>query len=318
MIQPLDLIKASQQTSAAFLVLGGVFLRAVQDALAKLTSSELSLWQFQFFRGFFNILLLILFIRFVFGKQVPMPRRVWAVALRSLFLVSSMGFFYAGIPYLGLAEVSAGLYVFPLFVVILSYVVLGERVGPLRSVAVFVGFFGTLLVLKPGTSIFTPVALLPVGAGFFYACTLLTTRKLCRDESPITLVFGAALTCLIMGAIGLLYLNDEVLKVGSVDWPYLFTGWRTAEVWMYGVIALYSALNLISNVSLAKAYQSAESSWLVPFHYSYIIFATLWGFIIWRHMPDLLTFLGILLIAASGIFVALQQQGETSHGNTVS
>ncbi len=260
----------------------------------------------------------ILFFRIFFGKHIPWPRRVWAVALRSLFLVSSMGFFYAGIPYLGLAEVSAGLYVFPLFVVILSYVVLGERVGLHRSAVIFVGFVGTLLVLKPGTTIFAPVALLPVGAGFFYACTLLTTRKLCRDESPITLVFGAALTCLIMGAIGLIYLSNQALEVDSIDWPYLFTGWRTAELWMYGVIALYSALNLISNVSLAKAYQSAESSWLVPFHYSYIIFATLWGFIIWRHMPDLLTFLGILLIAGSGMFVALQQQGETGGGNTVS
>ena len=121
-----------------------------------------------------------------------------------------------------------------------------------------------------------------------------------------------------MGAIGLLYLSNQTLEVDSVDWPYLFTGWQTAELWMYGVIALYSALNLISNVSLAKAYQSAESSWLVPFHYSYIIFATLWGFIVWRHMPDLLTFLGILLIAGSGMFVALQQQGETDRRNRIS
>ena len=295
---------------AAFLVVGGVFLLSGQDALIKVISSELSLWQFQFFRGALNMTLLALGVRVFLGRRIPPPRRLWVVSLRSLLMVGAMICFFAGVPYLSLAEMSAGLYVFPLFVVTLSCLVLGERVGPRRISAVILGFSGTVLVLQPGTDIFTPIAFLPVGAGFFYACTLLTTRKLCRDESPITLTFGVALVVFIMGAVGLFLLTEFNVEGSTSDWPFLLTGWRPLDLWVYGVIVVCSVLNLITTGSLAKAYQSAESSWLVPFDYSYMVFAALWGFIIWRHIPDLLTFCGILLIAASGIFIAWRQQGE--------
>ncbi len=297
-------------TLAAFLVVGGVFLLSGQDALIKVISSELSLWQFQFFRGALNITLLVFCVRIILRRGIPAPRRIWVVSLRSLLMVGAMVCFFAGVPYLSLASMSAGLYVFPLFVVILSSIVLGERVGPRRIAAVFLGFFGTLLVLRPGTDIFTPIALLPVGAGFFYACTLLTTRKLCRDESPITLTMGVGIVVLIMGAIGLCFFAGQNMEGFPVDWPFLMTGWRSVDLWVYGVIIVCSVINIITTGSLAKAYQSAESSWLVPFDYFYLVFATVWGFVIWRYIPDLVTFCGILLITASGIFVAWRQQGK--------
>ena len=308
------LISPGMQTDrpkfAAFLVVGGVFLLSGQDALIKVISSELSLWQFQFFRGALNMILLALGVRVFLGRWIPPPRRLWVVSFRSLLMVGAMICFFSGVPYLSLAEMSAGLYVFPLFVVTLSCLVLGERVGPRRISAVILGFSGTLLVLQPGTDIFTPIAFLPVGAGFFYACTLLTTRKLCRDESPVTLTFGVALAVFIMGTVGLFLMTKFDVKGSTSDWPFLFTGWRPIDLWVFGVVVFCSVLNLITTSSLAKAYQSAESSWLVPFDYSYMVFAALWGFIIWRHIPDLLTFCGIFLIAASGIFIAWRQREE--------
>jgi len=107
-----------------------------------------------------------------------------------------------------------------------------------------------------------------------------------------------------MGAVGLLVFTDRPLAAYADAWPYVFTGWHSADFWVYGVIIGCSALNLTSNISLAKAYQSAETSWLAPFDYSYLVFATFWGFVIWRHVPDGLTLSGMLLIAVSGAFVA--------------
>ena len=110
------------------------------------------------------------------------PRRLGAVALRSLFLVGAMLCFFSGIPFLSLAEIASGLYLFPLIVALLSRVVLGEAVGPARLAAVATGFIGSMLILKPAAADFQAVSLLPVAAAFFYACMVLTTRRLCRGR----------------------------------------------------------------------------------------------------------------------------------------
>jgi len=291
---------------AALLMIGALFLLALQDAFVKISSSEVSLWHFQFFRAAFNLLLLAIFLR----GMPPPPKRLWAVALRSLLLCGAMVCFFSGIPFLGLADIAAGLYVFPLFIAVLSGFVLGEKVGPRRVVAILLGFGGTLLILKPGTEAFTPVALMPVGAALFYACTILTTRKFCRDESPVTLAFGVAVAFLIMGTVGLLVFSNEPFADYAIAWPYIFSGWKNVDLWVYGVIGICSALNLTANIALANAYQSAEPSWLAPFDYSYLVFATMWGFLIWGDMPDGLMLTGMFLIAGSGGFVAWRQRQE--------
>ncbi len=296
---------------AATLMVGSLFMLGLQDSFVKLASSDISLWQFQMIRAAINLVLLICLTRIVWGAASPRPKRLWAVALRSLLLTGAMVCFFGGVPFLNLAEMAAGLYVFPLFVVVLSTLVLRERVGPRRVAAILVGFGGTLLILKPGTEAFRPVMLMPVGAALCYAATILVTRRLCRAESPLTLAHGVAVAFLVLGTLGVLIFSGASDGRLAVDWPYLFTGWHAIDLWMLGLIAACSTLNLAANIGLAKAYQSAEVSWLAPFDYSYLIFATFWGFVFWRHVPDALTFLGMAMIAGAGAFVAWRERRET-------
>ena len=94
----------------------------------------------------------------------------------------------------------------------------------------------------------------------------------------------------------------------AAEWPYLLTGWHSIGLWVLALIATCSVLNLTANIALARAYQSAEASWLAPFDYSYIVFATFWGYVFWQHIPDELTFLGMAMIAGSGAFVAWREK----------
>ena len=71
----------------------------------------------------------------------------------------------------------------------------------------------------------------------------------------------------------------------AIEWPYLFTGWHEPALWVLAIVVVCSVLNLTANIGLAKAYQSAEASWLAPFDYSYMIFATFWGFVFWGDIP---------------------------------
>ena len=284
------------------------FSSGLQDGLIKLTSSHVSLWQMQLIRASGNLCLLFIVAGTVWGALPPAPKRLWAVALRSLFLTSAMVLFFGGVPFLELSEIAAGLYVFPLFVAVLSAVFLGEKVGPRRIGAVIVGFTGTLLILKPGTDAFQWISLMPVAAGLCYAATVLSTRRLCREEHPVTMAFGVALAFISVAVIGLVVMSIIDVGTAASKWPYLLTAWHPLEFWVAAIILICSTLNLTANISLTRAYQTAEASWLAPFDYSYLIFATFWGYVMWRHVPDALSILGMVLIAAAGTFVAWRER----------
>ena len=294
---------------ASVLMVSSLFMLSFQDSLVKYASQSISLWQFQCLRSFMNLLLLLILTRIIWGPGAwPNPKRLWAVLLRSLTLVLAMVFFFGGVTTLKLADIAAGLYTFPLFVAVLSILFLKERVGIQRSMAIAAGFAGTLLILKPGSDGFALVSLMPVGAGIAYACTVLITRKFCREESPVTLAYGVAIVFIFFGLVGVSVFSFEPFPKLAEKWPYLFTGWRPLTLTVVGLVAICSAINLVSNICLAKAYQTAEVSWLAPFDYSYLVFAAFWGFIMWDQVPDVYSILGMSLIAGSGIFVAWREK----------
>lgn len=295
---------------AASLMVFALFILGLQDSLVKTLSDAMSIWQYQLVRAAMNLVLLVLLTRLLWGRNCPPPQRVWAVALRSILLVTTMILFFGGVPFLSLSEIAAGLYVYPLFAAVLAALLLGEKVGPRRIVAILAGFTGTLFILKPGTDAFKPVALMPVAAAVCYAGTVLSTRRLCRAESPVTLAYGVAITFLIVGAAGLALAPVLSPPAWKADWPYLFTAWHGLDGTLLALIAVCSVLNVTANITLSKAYQSAEASWLAPFDYSYLVFATFWGFVFWRHVPDVFTVLGMLLIAGAGTFVIWRENKE--------
>jgi drug/metabolite transporter (DMT)-like permease len=298
---------------AATMMVGSLCMLAFQDSLVKLISSDVSLWQYQFLRSLFNIGFLIILTKFVWGTRGLKPKSFRAVLLRSVFLGIGMSLFFGGIPFLSLSSVAAGLYVFPLFVAVMSGVVLGEKVGPRRVVAIALGFTGTVLILKPGTDAFELVGLMPIGAAFFYALTILTTRKICREESPVTLTFAVSFVFIIMGSTGLMTFSGGTFPDQAASWPYLFTGWNPIGIGILGIVLACSLLNMFATIGLAKAYQNAESSWLAPFDYSYLIFATFWGVVMWDDLPDLWSFVGMALIAGAGMYVAWRERLESQN-----
>ncbi|MEM7424545.1 MAG: DMT family transporter [Pseudomonadota bacterium] len=294
---------------ASMLMVGSLFMLSFQDSMVKYASQSISLWQFQCLRSFMNLLLLLVLTRIIWGAGAwPNPKRLWAVVLRSITLVLAMVFFFGGVASLKLADIAAGLYTFPLFVAVLSVLFLGERVGIQRTLAIVLGFVGTVLILKPGSDGFTLVSLMPVGAGVAYACTVLITRKFCREESPVTLAYGVAIVFIMAGMMGVTVFSFEPFPALAKEWPYLFTGWRPLSLFVLSLVALCSLINLISNICLAKAYQTAEVSWLAPFDYSYLVFAAFWGYVMWDQVPDGYSILGMALIAGSGVFVAWREK----------
>jgi len=272
-------------------------------------SSHLSLWQFQSSRALLNVLFVLLLARLTMRGFHLIPHNKLAVFFRSLMHVGAMMCFFGSAPFLTMAEIAGGLYTFPLFVAVLGAVVLKENVGVRRIVAILVGFAGTLLILRPGTDSFRLVALLPVGAGFCYAIFIVITRRFCKAESPVVLTLFSNVLIFCSGCLGMLTLTLLQPPDRMVDqFPFILSPWLPMLSWMVLLVIVCTIFNVIGNITMSKAYQSAESSFLAPFDYSYLVFASFWGFVFWRDVPEALTLVGMVMIAASGIFVAWRER----------
>lgn len=306
------ILSSSSEDSQSFaigLMLASLIMLSAQDALVKSISLETSLWQFQVYRALLNLLYTAIIVWWLLPGESLRPNYLPAVVCRSLFHVCALSFFFSGAPFLSLAEMAAGLYTFPLFVVLLSYFVLGERIGHRRVLAVFAGFCGTLLILKPGSEAFRPVTLLPVCAGLSYGCFVVTTRRFCRTENPVVLVLASNLMIVVVGVIGWISvikapLSDQLRS----EYPFVLSPELSMSTWVFGIVLVCAVLNTTANITIGKAYQSAESSFLAPVDYSYLIFATGWGWLLWRDIPSPSIIMGMCLIASAGLFVAWRER----------
>jgi drug/metabolite transporter (DMT)-like permease len=293
---------------AITLMLGGLVCLSLQDGLIKIISIETTLWQLQAYRALLNIALVYFIARQLMPGMSIKPKRPAIVAMRSMFQVGALTLFFGGAPFLSLAQMAGGLYTFPLFVGLFGWL-LGEPVGPRRIVAIAAGFFGTLLVLRPEAGSFSAINLMPVGAGFCYALFVITTRRLCRDETPAALVLGANVGIASVGFIGLLLVPWLPVSQSTRDaFPFLLTSDAPWIPLVVIVIVSCSLLNTIGNLCLSKAYQSADSSFLAPIDYCYLLFATGWGIVLFSDYPTPLILLGLSLIASAGIFVAWRER----------
>jgi drug/metabolite transporter (DMT)-like permease len=211
--------------------------------------------------------------------------------LRSAFLLAATLCFFGALRYLPLAEGSAITFLAPIFVIVLSGPLLGERPTRSRWVASVAGFMGILILVRPGSAIFHPATLLLVVAALCNALYFLMTRKLAGENAYTTLVYSA-----LVGTVGLSLALPWQLHGGA---PTLH------EAALFFLLGLFAGLG---HWFVISAYLLAPASLLTPFAYLQMIWATLYGFAIFGQLPDHWSALGIAVIVASGLWLALQER----------
>ena len=156
---------------------------------------------------------------------------------------------------------------------------------------------------------FIILQLLPIMAGFFFACNIVLIRKYCRKETVISLTLAVGVMFFISACLGIIIFeflyHSEFLRVQA---PFVFIGWPKLTLIILFFSISCSFLNVIGNILLAKAYQTAESSWLAPIDYSYLIFAAIWGKLLFDIWPTYLNIIGISFIAVSGMLIAWRER----------
>jgi drug/metabolite transporter (DMT)-like permease len=213
---------------------------------------------------------------------------------RSLCLVVATLCFFGALRFLPLAEGSAISFLAPMFAIVLSRPVLGERPTRARWIAAIVGFAGILILVRPGSAVFHPATGLLVMAAISNALYQLLTRRLPND-SPHTTLFYSALV------------GTAVLSVGIpfAELPASFE-WRDALF-----LVLLGFLAGIGHWMLIAAFLRAPASLIAPFTYLQMIWATLYGFLVFGQLPDGVSALGMAVIVASGVGLIVHERRRT-------
>ena len=275
-----------------FLVAG--FCLSSLDATAKYLVRDHSLWVVVWARYAGQMVVVTPFAWHRAGPGFWRTRKPGLQLLRSLFLVLATLGFWGGLRYLPLAEASSITFLAPSFVVVLSWPLLRERATRARQIASTVGFIGILILLRPGSAVMHPAVVLLLAAALANALYQLLTRRLLDEKLPTTLFYSASVGTVVL-TLGLPFATDvpRLMAIGI------------APLVLLGVLAG------IGHWCMAHAYLLAPASLLTPFTYLQILWATAFGYLMFGQHPDRLSALGMAVVVASGVALALWERRRT-------
>ena len=204
--------------------------------------------------------------------------------LRSVLSIIESACFILSFRYLSLADAHSIASLTPVLVVALSAIILREHVSLRTWVAIFIGFIGVLIIMRPGLSIFDPKSLIPLAGAFFLSIYQIVTRKASEKDSTETSLFYTSIVGIfLMGIIGYSFWQP------LMDYSILF----------FIAIGIFFSLGLYFQII---ALSMARAGIIQPFHYTLIFWAIILGYIFYDDFPDIPTLIGASVITVSGIY----------------
>lgn len=265
-------------------MLSGFFCFAAGDVQAKFLTETMHPVQIVWFRqiGLFMGVALFLMFKGFHHLRSAMPllqigRGVTATLSAICFIV--------GVSFVPLADAVAVTFIAPFIVTILGALILREPVGLRRWIAVGVGFFGMLIVIRPGMGVFHPAILFIVVAASMFAARQILSRWLSGADSIATTVAYTSITSTVLASLAL---------------PFV---WQSPEEpFLWAVAAGLAAAAALGEFLVIRALDIAQAVVVAPMHYSMILWGTFYGYMVFADLPDLWTVVGCLVIVASGLY----------------
>ena len=271
------------------LMLASVFLFTVNDALGKWMVAAYPVGQFILLRAAASLIMISPYAWRAGIAPFRDSRRKGLQFWRIVFASVEMGLFFWAVSLLPLADTITFWLATPIYVTALSPLILGEKVGWRRWTAVAVGFVGVILAMRPTAATFTGPALIAIAGSIVYAFSLMATRAL-RDTPNTVLVTGQLLGSLVVGAV------------------FLPFGWKTPSLIDLGIVAVIAAFATVAVFWLNRALILAPASVVTPFQYTMIVWAVIFGYVMFGDIPDWQTIAGAAIIIGAGIYIFWREQ----------
>jgi drug/metabolite transporter (DMT)-like permease len=271
------------------IMLLAVALYSINDALIKWLVGTYHPIQIMFCRSFFTFFLLL---------GIVLHRSSWTglktnqkgyQTLRAIIMAASIPFYIYAFKILPLADAYAVAYVAPLFMAIFSIPILGEKIEKHAWIAICVGFAGILIMMRPGSIVFSLGGLSALVGGILWALALVMGRKLSKTEKNLSL------TLWFMGACILL---------SSSFAPFC---WQTPSLGDWGLFALSGMVGGVALMAITRAFELAPASIVGPLDYLIFVFGALIGYMVWGDIPDTFVIIGAFILVLSGLYLVYHE-----------
>jgi len=269
------------------------------DVAAKFASQSVSVGQVTLARMVVQALLMAPIMLIMRHGPWVNRAQMGLLTLRAALLLASTFTFVSALQVMPIADALAIIFVEPFIILALGAVLFGDLVGPRRILASLVGFIGALLVIQPNFVAFGAVALYPLGTALSFALYMLVTRRISREVAPEPMQFHTAwLGVVIIAPILALGagLDIEVLALSNPE-PHVW-----GQLFAVGVAAS------VAHMAITYALHNAPSATLAPLHYLEIITAVLFGWLFFGDWPNPLSWAGIAVISASGLYIIARER----------
>jgi len=221
--------------------------------------------------------------------------------LRGAIMSLAVMIFFATLRYMPIADALAVFFLEPFILTILSVIILKEKVGWRRRIAVLFGFIGAMFIVQPSYQVFGLVSLMPICTAFLFAVYLILTRQMASKDNPLTMQFASGVGGVItLGVVVSLATIFGLEDFASPDIPEFGIRW--------GLIFAIGALAAFGHLVVVLAFRLASASTLAPFQYLEIVTGTIIGYWLFGDFPDALKWFGIAIIISSGIYLFVRER----------
>ena len=242
------------------------------------------------------------------GLGLKVSRRAaWLLLARAATTIFATFGFVAALRVMAIADALAITFVEPFILLLIGKYVMREDVGRRRVIASIIGFAGALLVIQPAFVSFGLYALFPLMCALFFALYMLITRELSREVHPVSMQFLTALLAAIICVPMLAFGGSIGVDAVSFAWPV-----GIAMLWC----VLVGVAGTIAHMFMTYALRFAPSSTLAPVQYLEMVTAALFGYLVFNDFPNALTWVGIVIIVASGLYIIHRERINEREANT--
>ncbi len=268
----------------------GDFMFALNDAMGKWLVATLAVGQILAVRSVGSFIVLGPLIRRQGFAALFNVERPWLQVVRALVIASETAIFYASVFFLPLADVFSFYMAGPIYVAALSHVMLGERVGWRRWLAILVGFCGVLIMLQPSGD-FTIGSVFAIVGSVLFAFTIILGRML-RGTSDTTLVTWQTIASFVLGICIVFFIED----------------WKTPTAFEWGAMLLLGVVACAAHLLIVRALKLAPAALLAPMHYTLLLWAVILGWLFFNEVPSTQMLVGSAVVVLAGLFIFHRQK----------
>jgi len=297
-------------------VVSAVTIFILQDATIKWLSGEYPLHEIVLVRAASAVAVTLFVMRLEGGLGLWRTRRLRVHLTRATLLVTANSTFFLGLAAMSIAEATSIFFIAPVLITALTALVLREPVGLRRWAAVCVGLAGVIVMLRPGEGTLRLVALFPLGASCCYAVMQILTRRLGTTERASTISFYSQMGFVAASVtMGLVAGDGRFSPDDGSSLAFLLRAWTVPSTADGALFLGIGALNGVAGYLMSQGYRVSVPAALAPFEYVALPMSVFWGVLFFGHWPDAVTYAGMALVCASGLYVLNHERVRRRRGS---